>query len=116
MPLDAQLRVTDLGAAAGATPAQAASSSRPLSAKERRSQVPVRPLLPKRDRVAAEREEAAAVKQQQEDEERKRLRRKMSLRALLKSADGLYPRRYVCICILVSVFAQTSRRQPPRVR
>ena len=76
-----------------------ASSSCPLSAKERRSQVPIRRLLPKRDRVAAEREEAAAVKQQQDDEERKRWRRKISLRALLKSADGLYPRRYVCIYV-----------------
>jgi len=70
-----------------------------LTPKPRRSQVSARPLSPKRDRIAAEREEAAAEKRQRDDDERKQMRRKNALRAVLKSADGLYPRRCVsCPC------------------
>lgn len=73
----------------------ASSRSFCMSAKQRRSQVSMRPLSPKRDRVAAEREQVAAAQKLKEDKKRKLMRRKNSLRAMLKSADGLYPRRFV---------------------
>lgn len=63
---------------------------------DKRSQVSVcRPTTPKKDRVTTEREEAAALRLQEETLQKKAARRKNSMRAVLRSADGLYPRRSV---------------------
>jgi len=55
----------------------------------------VRATTPKKDRITAEREEAAALRQQKEILERRNARRKSLMRAVLCSADGLYPKRCV---------------------
>ena len=55
----------------------------------------VRATTPKKDRITAEREEAAALRQQKETLEKKNARRNTLMRAVLRSADGLYPKRCV---------------------
>ena len=54
----------------------------------------------KKDRVMAEREEAAALRLQEETLQKKAARRKNSMRAVLRSADGLYPRRSVNLLVV----------------
>jgi hypothetical protein len=55
----------------------------------------VRATTLKKDRITAEREEAAALRQQKETLEKKNARRNTLMRAVLRSADGLYPKRCV---------------------
>ena len=63
----------------------------------RLSQQSARATTPKKDRITAEREAAEVKRKREEEEQKKNERRKNSLRAVLRSADGLYPRRFALV-------------------